>query len=112
DKRVHVLVVAGYPGRVARGLRQHVGKRGVDGLALVRAEHAGALQRLRPRAAALDVDLEQPPVEGKRRTELEHRLVRRTSESTGPESHRHRQCRTRTWTARSGTRFARGDGPK
>ncbi len=50
-------------------------------LLLVGRQHAGAQQRLRPRAAAFHVVLEQATIEGKRRAEGEHVVIGSTRET-------------------------------
>jgi len=90
DEAVHVLVWSRNPGRIASALLENVSKRGKDGCRVLRGQHAGGRERLRPRDAPRHIVFEERAIETERDAEVECCGVGGDIEATGPECHARR----------------------
>ena len=95
DERVHVLVVFCRRRieecRIGSG-SENLFERRLDAGGFGWRQHAGGMNRVRPGDAALDVVLEQPPIEGEGRTELEEGRIRAALETARPEMRHQTTC--------------------
>ncbi len=82
DRHVDVLVLVARHERAVLDLAADGGEPFFDGSPLRRVEHAGLLERVRVRDAALDVLAPEAPVEGQRRVEGHERGVALAGEAT------------------------------
>jgi hypothetical protein len=88
DPRVHVLGAGiAHGGGIGGGDVRDRGQRDVDRPALVRVEHAGANERLRPRPRPGDVARHQPVIDRKRVVERLEQRVRVAFEAPAPHAH-------------------------
>lgn len=91
DEAVNVFVGSGNERRLPPAARKQIGKRRIERTGVFGLEHAGVLERARPRATAGHVVFEQTTVDAERRAPFEGGLVGRDVETTRPERRRIRR---------------------